>query len=158
MEIENDPRPKITIFELLQIVRDLYYLQKKTRHDSKFVNIKLILIAFTLINKPAYPSEIANSVREQKKKFPRDKEKASVDIKSQVKYYLKELTKIGVVEKNLDTGQYHLAYKIIPPPLEKNLEYYTKHDTTDLSVVVPLLETIRDCCEQLIEYFQKEVA
>jgi len=157
MENEIDDRPKILLSELLQITRVQFYLNKKKRHNSNFYTIKSVLIAFTILNRPVWPSEIVNFINDNNKKIlrPSDKMPVGKDVKSQVKYYLSQLIKkeIGIVEK-LDGGYYQLAYRIIPPPLEKNIEFYRKHDATDLTVVIPLLETIRDCCDQLIDYFR----
>ena len=151
----DDTREKITLDELDQITQDKYYANKSKKHYYAFFKIRTVLTPLIKIQRALKPCEIVRNILDNKKNSDSANPfVVGLDVKSSVKYYLKELLKIGLVEKD-ENGYYRLTYRVIPPWPEKDVGFYLNPDKPDLAVVLPLLVIIRDSCDQLLEYFQE---
>ncbi|MBA3045788.1 MAG: hypothetical protein FP824_06200 [Euryarchaeota archaeon] len=148
---KKDFRKEITFDELDQMTLDKYYENKSSRHNSAVFKIREILMALIMLGHAVKPSEIVKVIRDRSKRFEKDY-RPGADVKSQVKYYLKELVKIEIVEKDCD-GYYRLAYKVIPSLPDDDIGFYLKRENPDPSVIVSMLEVIIDYCERLKEYY-----
>ena len=150
MERKNESRKKITFDDLVQTTLDEYFKIKSSRHEFTVFKIREILMAFTLLSHPVRPSDITKFIRDRSKRFVKDS-KLGADIKSQIKYYLKELVKIKTVERDCD-GYYRLAYKVIPS-LPEDIEFHLKRKEPDPSDIVSSLDVIINYCERLKEHY-----
>jgi len=153
----ND-RPQITLHKFIQLTRERYYRIKKKKHNSKFSNLKFVLIALVLLNRPVRPNEIEEFITRNKGKSQyRQNYTVWDNVHDQVKYYLAQLIKEKIdIAQKLDNGDYQLKYRVIPPPIKMDLDFYKEHDELDLLFIIQSLQDIRERCRIMLEVLQGE--